>query len=293
MTVSGLAPTVAILHPEPTDELDVHGLAGNDHDRCRRPSPPGAIAARASTAAPATTRSPAARASRRCSAATATTRSTATEATTWRCSVPVTTPSSGIRATAATRSRARTAPTRCASTAPTSPSRSTCPRTETASASSASRPTSRWTPHGVEQVDFNALGGADLVTVNDLTGTDVSDVNIDLAGTLGGGNGDGQPDQVVINATNGDDTINVSGDSAAGEGERTRADGQDPPPGGERTSSTSTPSPARTRSTPTASPPVQSSSSWTECPSRREIRTESRGPPSRRPPIRLRHHHSD
>ena len=68
--------------------------------------------------------------------------------------------------------------------------------------------------NGVEQVDFNALGGADLVTVNDLTGTDVSDVNIDLAGTLGGGNGDGQPDRVVVNATDGDDTIDVSGDSA-------------------------------------------------------------------------------
>ena len=36
---------------------------------------------------------------------------------------------------------------------------------------------------GVETVDFNALGGADLVTVNDLTGTDVSDVNVDLAAT--------------------------------------------------------------------------------------------------------------
>ena len=68
--------------------------------------------------------------------------------------------------------------------------------------------------NGVERVDFNALGGPDLVTVNDLTGTDVSDVNIDLAGTLGGGNGDGQSDRVVVNATDGDDTIDVSGDSA-------------------------------------------------------------------------------
>ena len=68
--------------------------------------------------------------------------------------------------------------------------------------------------NGVERVDFNALGGPDLVTVNDLTGTDVSDVNIDLAGTLGGGNGDGQSDRVVVNATNGDDTIDVSGDSS-------------------------------------------------------------------------------
>ena len=66
---------------------------------------------------------------------------------------------------------------------------------------------------GVERVDFNALGGADLVTVNDLTGTDVSSVNVDLAGTLGGATGDGQPDRVVVNATNGNDAIDVSGDA--------------------------------------------------------------------------------
>jgi RTX calcium-binding nonapeptide repeat (4 copies) len=66
---------------------------------------------------------------------------------------------------------------------------------------------------GVERVDFNALGGADLVTVNDLTGTDVSSVNVDLAGTLGGGAGDGLPDRVVVNGTTGDDTITVNGDA--------------------------------------------------------------------------------
>jgi Ca2+-binding RTX toxin-like protein len=66
---------------------------------------------------------------------------------------------------------------------------------------------------GVERVDFNALGGADLVTVNDLTGTDVSSVNVDLAGTLGGATGDGQSDRIVVNATNNDDTIKVSGDA--------------------------------------------------------------------------------
>src|SRR6266516_1779695 len=67
---------------------------------------------------------------------------------------------------------------------------------------------------GVERVDFNALGGADLVTVNDLTGTDVSDVNVDLAGTLGGATGDGQADSVIVNGTNGNDTINVIGDAS-------------------------------------------------------------------------------
>jgi len=67
---------------------------------------------------------------------------------------------------------------------------------------------------GVERVDFNALGGADKVTVNDLTGTGVTTVNVDLAGALGGATGDGQPDRVVVNATNGNDAINVNGDAA-------------------------------------------------------------------------------
>ena len=66
---------------------------------------------------------------------------------------------------------------------------------------------------GVERVDFNALGGADLVTVNDLSGTDVSSVNVDLADTLGGATGDGQADRVVVNATEGQDAIDVSGDA--------------------------------------------------------------------------------
>src|SRR6266540_1325883 len=63
---------------------------------------------------------------------------------------------------------------------------------------------------GVERVDFNALGGADLVTVNDLSGTDVSDVNVDLAGATG----DGPAHSVIVNGTNGNDTINVSGDAS-------------------------------------------------------------------------------
>jgi Ca2+-binding RTX toxin-like protein len=67
---------------------------------------------------------------------------------------------------------------------------------------------------GVERVDVNALGGADLVSVNDLAGTDVSDVNVDLAGTLGGATGDGQADSVIVNGTNGNDAINVSGDAS-------------------------------------------------------------------------------
>ena len=45
--------------------------------------------------------------------------------------------------------------------------------------------------NGVEGINFNALGGADTITVNDLTGTDVTQVNLDLAATPGTGTGDG------------------------------------------------------------------------------------------------------
>ena len=67
---------------------------------------------------------------------------------------------------------------------------------------------------GVEIVDDNALGGADSVTVNDLTGTDVTQTNLDLASTVGGNAADGAIDNVVVNATNGDDKINITGNGS-------------------------------------------------------------------------------
>ena len=41
--------------------------------------------------------------------------------------------------------------------------------------------------NGVENIKFDALGGADTITVNDLTGTDVKQVNLDLGGSDGAG----------------------------------------------------------------------------------------------------------
>ena len=63
----------------------------------------------------------------------------------------------------------------------------------------------------VEAIDFNALGGADTIVINDLSGTDVNQVDTDLAA---GGGGDGQPDSVIVNGTNGDDVVLVVGDAA-------------------------------------------------------------------------------
>lgn len=69
---------------------------------------------------------------------------------------------------------------------------------------------------GVEQVDVNALGGADTITVKDLTGTAVTEVNVDLGGTLGGTTPDGASDSVVVEGTAGNDGISVTGDAASG-----------------------------------------------------------------------------
>ena len=67
----------------------------------------------------------------------------------------------------------------------------------------------------VETIDFNALGGTDMVTVNDLSNTDVNLVNIDLATTIGGTAGDDQADTVTINGTNGDDVITLTIENGA------------------------------------------------------------------------------
>src|SRR5262245_44774181 len=63
----------------------------------------------------------------------------------------------------------------------------------------------------VEKINVNALGGTDSVVLNDLSGTDVQEVNINLAGTLGGTAGDGQADTVTVNGTGGRDIVNVIG----------------------------------------------------------------------------------
>jgi predicted ester cyclase len=60
----------------------------------------------------------------------------------------------------------------------------------------------------VEHLGFDAFGGADLVTVNDLTGTDATSVDVDLS--AGGGGGDLQPDTVIVNGTGGADVVDVT-----------------------------------------------------------------------------------
>jgi Ca2+-binding RTX toxin-like protein len=59
----------------------------------------------------------------------------------------------------------------------------------------------------VERIEFRAIGGADRIVVDTLAGTDVTEVDIDLAGPVGGS--DGQADRVEVKGTAGADTITV------------------------------------------------------------------------------------
>jgi Ca2+-binding RTX toxin-like protein len=65
----------------------------------------------------------------------------------------------------------------------------------------------------LEVLDLRPLGGPDTLTVNDLAGTDMTEVRTDLAAV--GGADDGQVDEVIVNGTAGDDTIAVTADGSA------------------------------------------------------------------------------
>ncbi|MFL6834174.1 MAG: beta strand repeat-containing protein [Xanthobacteraceae bacterium] len=69
--------------------------------------------------------------------------------------------------------------------------------------------------NGVENIEVSALGSADTITVNDLAGTDVKQVSLDLSGTIGSGQGDGAADKVIVNGTAGDDTVTVASSGAS------------------------------------------------------------------------------
>src|SRR5262249_30958179 len=62
--------------------------------------------------------------------------------------------------------------------------------------------------NGVEEVDLSARDGADTITVNDLTATDLTALNLDLNSAAG--TGDGANDSVIVNGTNGNDAIQIA-----------------------------------------------------------------------------------
>jgi Ca2+-binding RTX toxin-like protein len=61
----------------------------------------------------------------------------------------------------------------------------------------------------LEQIDINALGGVDNIVVNDLTGTDLQRINVNLFAT-GGTAGDGAADRLTLNGGAGNDVLSIS-----------------------------------------------------------------------------------
>ncbi len=74
--------------------------------------------------------------------------------------------------------------------------------------------------NSIEQIEFDARGGADNITVGDLTGTGVKQVLVDLGAVPGGTQGDGAADTVTVNGTNGNQHIQVTADGHHGHGDR-------------------------------------------------------------------------
>ncbi|MEO5859017.1 MAG: calcium-binding protein [Pyrinomonadaceae bacterium] len=66
-----------------------------------------------------------------------------------------------------------------------------------------------------EKVVFTARGGADLVTVNDLSGTDVREVKVDLSAVPDVVGGDNAADTVIVKGTAGNDVITVAGSAGS------------------------------------------------------------------------------
>jgi len=61
---------------------------------------------------------------------------------------------------------------------------------------------------GIESANVRALGSADVITVNDLAGTDLDHTNVDLAANTG--DGDGAADTVVVNGGDKAERVRVS-----------------------------------------------------------------------------------
>jgi Ca2+-binding RTX toxin-like protein len=87
--------------------------------------------------------------------------------------------------------------------------------------------------NGLEVLNLSALGGADTITVNDLAGTNLTRANINLSGLPATAVGDGQPDTVIANGSDGPDHVSagVTGSDVvvSGLGTRLQIAGSDGP----------------------------------------------------------------
>jgi Ca2+-binding RTX toxin-like protein len=67
----------------------------------------------------------------------------------------------------------------------------------------------------LEQITINAGAGTDNIDVNDVTGSDVTNVTVNLAGAIGGSTGDAQVDTVIAKGTGGANIIDILGSGSS------------------------------------------------------------------------------
>jgi Ca2+-binding RTX toxin-like protein len=67
----------------------------------------------------------------------------------------------------------------------------------------------------IEVVHFTAKGEADTITVNDLSGTDVREVKLDLSANGDAGAGDTSSDTIIVNGTAANDAVIVNGSAGS------------------------------------------------------------------------------
>ena len=95
---------------------------------------------------------------------------------------------------------------------------------------------------GVERLDLATFGGADTVTIDDLSGTEVTTAEIDLAATTGAA--DAQDDTVQVNGSGLADRVDVTANGGtvevAGLAAQTSVTGGDPTDGSASTRSAAT-----------------------------------------------------
>jgi Ca2+-binding RTX toxin-like protein len=66
----------------------------------------------------------------------------------------------------------------------------------------------------VEHIEVRALGGSDITTVGDTSGTGLRRVTVNLSGVVGAPVPDKQPDLVLVNGGLDDDHVSISGEEA-------------------------------------------------------------------------------
>ena len=68
---------------------------------------------------------------------------------------------------------------------------------------------------GIETMNVSPVGGSDTVEVHDVSVTDLAEVNVNLAASLGGTGGDSLRDTVIVEGSAANEVVTISGGAGA------------------------------------------------------------------------------